>query len=180
CELWCQQEDGVCLLREVIISPSYEEKSDSNVQTCYTKRIADLSTEVANIYGSPNYGPRTTAVKENLVDGFQSVDDAYCYVSDYRTNPFVMFDLGMEKLVHEFHIFPGRPSKYFGPLEFRIGQSKVTNGDFSSYKLFGQYSGDAQSREEVVITPSEPVRGRYISVQQIKHEHLWICHIEIF
>ncbi|CAL4166381.1 unnamed protein product, partial [Meganyctiphanes norvegica] len=183
CELWCQQEDGACILRDLFISPAYEEESDSNVQTCFTKRATDYSTDAVQIYGSTHMGTRPKSVKENLLDGLQSLDSGDgCYVSETTSNAFVMFDLGMEKLVNEVHVFPGSTyaaENYFGPLEIRIGQSLVVNNDFNSYKLLGKYSNSTQSRQEVVITPSKPVTGRYLSVQQMRNGYFFICHIEI-
>lgn len=186
CDLWCNDASAKqCILSNLIVMPGYSEPNTDDAINCYTRRQKDLATGAA-IEATP--APKR--VKENLVDGFYDRWNlGLCYHSSYdEDNHWLLFDFGSQgtfQLVKLILQASGSIDmvRAVRDVEVRTGMAAVnTPGDFSSYEVFGRFTGPASTHGQVVVIKAlTPTKARFVSIQKAaKDPPLQVCHIEIY
>ncbi|XP_063877330.1 uncharacterized protein LOC135109695 [Scylla paramamosain] len=179
CQLWCLVQPGECLLTSLVVSGSYQPLELNDIRLCYTSRRPDFAVG-SSIFSSQRYDD--TRPKENLVDGIYNwnVMQSSIIVSDNATAWFLV-DLGVPRRVSKVLLI-AQPTDlarhWFQDLEVRVGDIQET-GNFTSYTLLGTFVGPGNTSQVVVIRPSAPLVGRYVSIQRMTEGRLQISHLEI-
>lgn len=181
CRLWCHTPPTKCLLTSLIVSGSYRPSDPLTARTCYTNREPEMVFG-ANITSSPEYDAQR--VRENLVDGVFAglVRNCATVKPDNDTKSWFLVDFGTERLVSRV-VLIAQPNdaavSRFPGLEVRVGNEEQA-GNFTSYTLLGVFMDPVVGGEVVVLQPSAPLLGRYVSIQKTNNDMLQIAHLEIF
>ncbi|XP_042235885.1 uncharacterized protein LOC121875400 [Homarus americanus] len=127
----------------------------------------------------PLYGQLASAPVSNAVD---ASGQSTCYLGESSTEhpkPWWLIDLGGKYTITlvEMLTWEGGVSD-FKNVEVRVGVSLMTDGDFTTYLLFGFYAGPNLTGEPVTFTSGPGVTGRYLSVQA-ESSYLDLCDIRI-
>ncbi|XP_068229215.1 pentraxin fusion protein-like [Palaemon carinicauda] len=104
---------------------------------------------------------------EYVIDG----NDNSLFHSKQEERPWWMIDLGSERVIYHIMIL-SRQDRWAGrlqDLEIRLGSSKQTTGDFSSYGLLYLFKGPYRQEDGYLMyTFIHGVKGRYLSLQMVK------------
>ncbi|KAK7065493.1 hypothetical protein SK128_020824, partial [Halocaridina rubra] len=197
CNVWCidPSSDSICYFYELYVVSGYQETSNTNVYSCYTRSPKDYAIG-ATIEGSPPHPTYPNRMLENLIDGFYRHPNVnFCYYSSDFYNPWFKLDLGrVIPITRIMFILPNsiHSLKYIN-IEVRVGKENVTESNFSSQKLFGFFPGPSAKNQVVIMENEEPVHARYVTVQRWSDVTLctptgsnpdhfcrfMLCHIEI-
>lgn len=190
CQMWCQGASSEeCLVSDMVVTSAYVEADLADATACYTRRLKDFVVG-ASIEGSPVHPNSPLRVKENLIDGiFNQDNNDNCYRTDNNLNrPWFVLDFGTAVTFRFVKLFAQANGslnmvKTIADLEVRVGMAAVpTPGDFSSYQLFGSFTGPAVEFGQVIVLESPaPVTSRFLSVQKMQDaERLQLCHVEVY
>ena len=179
CQLWCHIQPQECVLTSHIVSGSYQPLVSDSDLLCYTNRRPDLAVGAA-ITTSERYNEDKRC--ENLIDGRYSGDiwdvavagvsnDTAWFLVDLKASLPVSEVLLMAQSQNHVH-------KLFKNIEVKVGDVPET-GNFTSYKLLGTFIGPGIFNQVVVLRPSDPLKGRYVSIQKLFGGKLQIAHLEI-
>lgn len=190
CRLWCLSADeSECLVSKIIVMPGYQEENVADALLCYTRRPKDFATG-AHILASPLSTTFSNRTASNLVDGIYNLKISQCFFPEDGKNLWLR--LAFESPVSfRFVKMFAQPSGledlllHLSNLEVRYGMSDmITEGDFSSFKLFGRYDGPVtEFGQEISLESPAPVKAKTISVQKMDDDvngKFPICHIEVY
>lgn len=181
CRLWRHDEPRGCLLTSLTVSESYQPSEPEGALSCYTSRPPELAAG-ASITSSPHHHSEIKP-RNNLVDGIYSGDiyDAARVEPTSEVFAWFLVDLGVVVPISEV-VLVAQPNsnseRYFRDIEVRVGNVQ-TSGVFMSYSLLGTFAGPGEPEQTVVLRPSAPLSGRYVSIQRTTDGSLQIAHLEI-
>ena len=178
CLAFCY-DDSTCTLTSLRVSPLYVTTSTSAKHSCFTSLEKDYIVGSSLVFHSYITNAALTSMPGLLVEGVHKE----CYACVFGSaNPWLLFDLGEMKIIHEVRI---TTQEYVNTLDAPDGlQVKVgknapaTPGDFSSYKLFGTLPNPAQPFITYSLKQKKGIKGRYLSLQEPSPSTvLTICHV---
>ena len=171
------------VVRNQMTSPFYVNASEG--LTCFTnmdKDLGPLSTTYSSEVGT-SFPDRN---KDKLTDGFYfggcTSEGMYLYRS-YISNPWVLFDLGGEhrikRVIIHGHPFASSPDRHPRGVEVRIGNGLITDGDFTSFRLFGYYPDILTPDKNIDFRSENGKKGRFVSIQQKSHHKFYLMNVQI-
>lgn len=179
CTLWCYDTTSGCLLTDLLVTRSDLDEQSPDAKVCFTRRAKEYAAG-ANISSSYNWDLFHS--KENLVDGIYGRDIDQCHYLDFEYQPWVLFDLGRLVPVQSI-VLVAQPNdyaaRYFRHFEVRVGKTLPSEGDFSSYTIFGKFDDEGMPNQELTMNSLKPVMCQYVSIQCYIASHFQLCHVEI-
>lgn len=185
CRLWCHDASAnSCILSDVVVMPDYEETNTADAIPCYTLRHKSFVSQ-ATIESSQEWiSNHAGRLKENLMDkSFITGTLDYCLLLEAVTFPWFLLDFGEPVTFQHVRIIAqtGIYVDKFRNVEVRVGTSPVsTLGDFSSYRLFGKFTGPATQNQDIHFEVPAPVTAKFISVQKMELDWFQPCHVEVY
>ena len=182
CTAWCH--DGqICTLTRLLISPLHAASFNTgSYSTCYTKLDSDYIVGSSVTYSSVH--PITPiAFGTNLAKGiFDNVMSRTCAATNFaESDPWMLFDFGEKKPIREVRIMVA-PFSIANSLahgaQVKVGNSQpATDGDFSTFRHFGQLPSTVEVSTTYILQREAPMRGRYLSIQKIGTPLLILCYV---
>ena len=178
CNIWCHEGNENCILSSIVTSPKYVDIS-SDLTTCYTKQRRDIA------FGSTTYSTQlsTSNTKRELAtDGIYLQDYGYHFQTKVTNKPWILFDLGNSATIYEIIIKVHKFSYMCNKIKIKIGDTLITNGNFSSYEMLNSITNQCNERETEVMhfKPYPPMYGQYIAVYRpVKSVAISMFYIEI-
>ncbi|XP_069171752.1 uncharacterized protein [Procambarus clarkii] len=164
-----------CVLYQGWVTISYN-GSFSDIVNLYCYSSYHYGFDLAPAATFTSSEPNNLTKPENAVLGYYCSDVQYCSITLMISNPWWMADLGSPKAVSMIVIKTREDLLDFITVEIRLGNSP----NFTSNPLFASYTGPPTHLEIVVLTPSSPMTGRYLSLQSItSFGALGFCNIQI-
>lgn len=181
CHLWCRDQPLGCLLTSLTVSGSYQPSQPEGALSCYTSSKQELAFG-SSITSSPHV-QSDNKLRHNLVDGVYNGDLAVTALVEPDSGVFAWFlvDVGVAVPVSEV-VMVAQPNEKaevrFMDMEVRVGKVQMS-GNFTSYTLLGTFTGPGVPNQTVVLHPSVPLTGRFVSIQRTTAGWLQIAHLEI-
>ena len=182
CTCICQQVEGNHILTDLYVIRDYVEAKSGNKLLCYTVQWRRLlfPSQGSSITGRDRI--HSSRLVSNLADGIYYRNIDTCFLSQTGGFPYILVELTEVTLVSgiKFRIQPEYElSNKNTDLIVRIGDA-VSTGDFSNYKLLGNYQGPpTEYNIDVEISSDTPLEGKFVSIQET-YTKIQMCTLEVF
>ena len=181
CQAFCH--DGTtCTLTSIMVSPLHDAYAPPYVGTkwvCFTSLESDY-VMTSSVTATPAYD---IWVVDRLLKGLYNGEHGNtCYAASGSSSPWLLFDFGAVQTIHEVRV--RSHEIYFDynmphGLEVKLGNSPPpSDGDFSSYAIFGTLPNPAQELTTYTLKQPAGISGRYLSLQKPQiSTGLEICYV---
>ena len=179
--LACILSSTELLLMNKRVSPLYKNATE-DAYKCFTVLPKDL------VFGSVIDGSKiytwTARNEQNLIKGLYLGDLNQCCKFDVQDSPpWLVVDFGQPKTFQTVSLTSGRHSSLnsyqIKEGKIWIGNSSMSDGDFSNFNLFATFP-DFDNGETKVFTSPVQINARYVGIKQNKVEGIFICYWEVY